>query len=391
MADSSPGLCRVALHADAVHADLALPAGLPVAVLIPSIVDLLAARGGGRPSAATGTPYRLSRLGEAALDVSKTLAQQAIRDGTVLLLTRGAGAAPAPRFDDPAEQVSAAVRARRRTWTPRAGRLAAAVTATGLAGVAGFVAVPGGPGAPNALLAATAAASVSVATVRLGGCGGPVMTAVCGLAALAAVAAAVLVATGVPPQLIGAVTAAVAVGLLRAAARVSVAVGGLARPSGGTADGAARAARVANLLTGLVAACSAATVLGVLGAAAGTPDLPRWAGVALAAASGAALLLQARRHTDRAQIAALLAGGVSTLGMALVVAAVTVPQHRPWLGLTAAALAAAAAGLGFTGPVRSPLVRRGADLLEHLALTAVVPLACWVCGCYGAIRGLSLG
>ncbi|MEO8814703.1 MAG: type VII secretion integral membrane protein EccD [Mycobacterium sp.] len=393
MTESSPGLCRVALQSEAVRADLALPAGVPVAMLIPSIVDLLAARGGGRRSAAFGTAYRLSRPGEAALDVSKTLAQQAIRDGTVLLLTRGADAVPAPRFDDPAQQVSAVVRARQRPWTPRSGRLAAAVTAAGLAGVAGFIAVPGGPDAPNALLAATAAAAVAILTVRLGGCGGPVMTTVCALAVLVAAVAAVRVSTGLPAQLIGAVTVAVAVGLARAAPRVSVAFGGLTRLSGAAPDdpdGAVRAARSADLLTGLVAACSAATVLGV-SSAAGTPGAHRWAGVALATASGAALLLQARRHTDRAQIAVLLAGGVSALGMALVVAAVTVPQHRPWLGATAAALAATAAGLGFAGPVRTPLARRGADLLEYLALTAVVPLACWACGWYGAVRGLGLG
>jgi len=38
----------------------------------------------------------------------------------------------------------------------------------------------------------------------------------------------------------------------------------------------------------------------------------------------------------------------------------------------------------------NPVARRAVELLEYLALTAVVPLACWAGGLYGLIRGLSL-
>jgi hypothetical protein len=35
-------------------------------------------------------------------------------------------------------------------------------------------------------------------------------------------------------------------------------------------------------------------------------------------------------------------------------------------------------------------VRRAIELLEYLALAAVMPLACWVVGLYGLARGMSL-
>jgi hypothetical protein len=64
----------------------------------------------------------------------------------------------------------------------------------------------------------------------------------------------------------------------------------------------------------------------------------------------------------------------------------------PWIAAATAILAAAALCLGFIAPTvtLSPVARRGIDLLEYLALVAIVPLACWVSGLYGAVRGLSL-
>jgi hypothetical protein len=45
---------------------------------------------------------------------------------------------------------------------------------------------------------------------------------------------------------------------------------------------------------------------------------------------------------------------------------------------------------GLAGAAANPLARRAIDIAEYLALAAVVPLACWVAGLYGLIRGLSL-
>jgi type VII secretion integral membrane protein EccD len=302
---------------------------------------------------------------------------------------------PTPRFDDLAEQVSATVNSRTRPWTPRATRLAAGLAAVWLAGVGGFVAVPGGPGAPNALLAAAAAAAVAVLAMQVAD-GGATMTAVCCLAVPAAVAALAAVLTPVSPQVISALTVVASIGLLQAAARVSVRAAGLVQraqkappPTAGVDD---QTTRAHDLLSGMVAGLSAAAVLGVVGAAIGvnTSGAPRFGGAALAAVSGAALLLRARWHTDRAQIAALVSGGIASLTVALLAAAATTPQHVAWLCATAVALAGTALYLGSATPVVSPVTRRGIELFEYLVLAAVVPAACWVCGCYGAARGLNL-
>jgi hypothetical protein len=54
-------------------------------------------------------------------------------------------------------------------------------------------------------------------------------------------------------------------------------------------------------------------------------------------------------------------------------------------------LAAAAVYLGFVAPVMSPspVLRRGVELSEYLALVAMAPLTCWICGFYGAVRALN--
>ncbi|MEO6792430.1 MAG: EsaB/YukD family protein, partial [Mycobacterium sp.] len=249
------GLRRVAVHADTVHADLALPAGVPVAALIPSVVDLMALRDG----PATLRPYRLGQPGRAPLDGSKTLAQQGIRDGTMLTLSRVERMTAEPRFDDPAEQVAATVRAAARPWTPVARRLAAVLAASVLAGVTGFVAVPGGPGTPNALLAVAAAGTVAALTVPSSGASPPVratLHCLAGLAVLAAVVGMASVVTGISLQAIGAAAAAVAVGLIRVAGRVAAMIAG-------------RAGAAHDLLTALVAGSAAAVVLGTAGVAVG--------------------------------------------------------------------------------------------------------------------------
>lgn len=60
MPTSDPGLRWVTVHAGAQAVDLTLPAAVPVATLIPSIVDILGDRGA---SPATAARYQLSALG----------------------------------------------------------------------------------------------------------------------------------------------------------------------------------------------------------------------------------------------------------------------------------------------------------------------------------------
>lgn len=385
MSTADSGLRRVAVYTDTVHTDLTLPAGVPVAALIPAIVDLLPRRAG---LPALGH-YRLGVPGRTPLDGAKSLTQHGIRDGTVLVLTRAENTVTEPRFDDPAEQVASTVRTAARPWTPVARRLTATLTASGLAGVAGFVSVPGGPGAPNAWLAVAAAGTVAVSAVPSSGCSGVVRVTLCclaGVAVLAAVVGMACAATGISLQAVGAAVAAAAVALARVAGRAAAIVTGLSRRPAG-----AKAAH--DLLTGLVAGASAAAVSGAVGVAIGAPgaEAPPVVGVAFTAAAGAALILRARSHTDALQIAALIAGGAAVIGIAVLTSAARVQMQQPWHAAWAAGLAAFTVVFGFVGPTRSPLAVRGAEVLEGLVLGTLVPLACWLCGVYGAARGLSLG
>lgn len=377
------GLYRVAVHADAAHADLALPSEVPVAALIASVLDLIP-----HPMSPDSLrPYRLSEPGRAALDSGKTLSQQGIRDGSTLVLIRSECPAPQVMFDDPAERVAAAVRTIECPWSPAARRLSAALTASGLAGVAGFVAIPGGPGAPNALLAVVAAGAVALMTVPPCGCAGLVRTVLCclaGLAVLAAVAGMAVAVTGIAPVRVGAVAVVAGVGMIRVAGRVAAVVTGLSRRE------APRVTTAHALLTGLVAAATALVILGAaVVAGAPTVGAPRIVGAVFAAAAGAAVALRARSHTDGAQIASLIAGGAATVAIGLLHAACNATGH--WPAALAVALIVAALGLGFAAPTELPLLRRGAEVVEGLMLGALVPLACWLCGLYSVARGLSLG
>jgi len=287
---SDPGLRRVSVHAGTAVVDLALPAGIPVATLIPSIVDVLDGRGAGGPGDLEARRYQLSRPGASALDTSTTLAQNGIRDGAVLALTQSFSPLPAPRYDDVAEAVSATLGAANRPWSHLQHRqatrltgaaaagcltavgalvlvrnafntnatgasaglaastgflallaaviayrvyrdaiagLALSLIATAFGAIAGFLAVPGAPGIPNVLLAATAAAVTSVLAMRLLGCGAVTLTAVSGVAMVIAIAALVGVITAAPPYALGSVAALISLGLLGSAARLSMALAGL--------------------------------------------------------------------------------------------------------------------------------------------------------------------
>jgi hypothetical protein len=104
------------------------------------------------------------------------------------------------------------------------------------------------------------------------------------------------------------------------------------------------------------------------------------------------LLLRARSHRDLARSVPLAVAGTVTLSATLVVAAITYPPHTPYIVAASMMLAAAALCLGFIAQTMtfSPVGRRCVELLEYLALAAIVPLACWICGLDGAARGLNL-
>jgi type VII secretion integral membrane protein EccD len=136
---SDPGLRRVSVHAGTAVVDVALPAAVPVATLIPSIIDILDDCGADKPGDQPATVYQLSRPGASALHASTTLAQNDIRDGAVLILSQSRRDLPAPRHDDVAEAVAATLDANARSWTGRANRLTGAASAGFFTGIGGLV------------------------------------------------------------------------------------------------------------------------------------------------------------------------------------------------------------------------------------------------------------
>jgi len=465
LSSSDPGLRRVSVHAGTSVVDLALPATVPVATLIPSIIDILDDCGADRSGDQVATRYQLSRLGASALHASTTLAQNGIRDGAVMVLSQSCTELPAPRCDDVAEAVSATLDEDARPWTRRATRLTGALAAsclTGIGGlvlirnalstnttryvgatagvaalagfialliaviahrtyrdpiagltlslvatifaaVAGFMAVPGAAGLPNVLLAAMAAAVTSVLAIRMTGCGVVALTAVSCFAIVTAVGALAGVITAAPLRTIGSISVLASVGLLGVAGRASIVLAGLSpqlSPAAldlntlepGGACLATKAIRADAWLASLLTAFSTSAAVGAIitAAAARGTGAPRLGCIAFAAVTGALLLLRARSADGRSTLVFVISG-IATIGTTFAVCAAGMPGHGPWIAAVTAMLAAAAVYLGFVAPIvsPSPVVRRGVELLEYLALVAMAPLTCWVCGFYGAVRALN--
>ena len=277
--------------------------------------------------------------------------------------------------------------------------LTLSLVATAFAAVAGFLAVPGAPGVPNVLLAAMAAAATSVLAMRVTGCGVVALTAVSCFAIVIAVAALAGVITAAPLHTIGSVSALVSLGLLGIAGRVSIALAGLSPQLSpalepGTPDClAAKAIRADDWLTSLLAAFSSSAAVGAIvtaaGAARGT-GAARLGCIAFAAITGALLLLRAR-SADGSRTLVFVIGGIATIGTTFAVSRSRTPGQGPWIATVDRGVGRRSDLPGLRAPAMSlsPVPRRGVELLEYLALVAMVPLTCWICGLYGAVRALN--
>jgi ESX secretion system protein EccD len=271
------------------------------------------------------------------------------------------------------------------------------LAAGGFAALTGLLAVPGGPAAPNGLLAGAATATTATA-LRVLGCRPTVFTAVACFAGIETAAAAVGAMTAAPLPAIGASSAALSLVIVEAAAPMSIMLAGLSSQvtSEPTARDAlsAKSIRADSWLTSLVAAFSAAAALGAIGAAAGSlgSASPRWLGTAFATITGGVLLMRARSHPGLARSVPLAAAGTAALSATLVITSVAYPPQTPYIAVVSTLLAGVASCLGFITrtAMLSPIGRRLVELLEYLAFVVVVPLAFWICGLYGAARGMNL-
>ncbi len=263
------------------------------------------------------------------------------------------------------------------------------LTATGFAALAGLFAVPGDPGAPNALFAAAAAAT-SAAIVRVIVCRAVLFAALACFAMTCSAAALVCVVAAEPLPVIGAGLAAVSLAMIEASPPISAMLARLSpdmpRSSPDQLHGAAL--RAHGWLTSLVAAFSASAALGAVSA------LLRISppGIVFAAVVGSVLMLRARTHRDIARAVPPFICGAVTLGAALVACAVRYPDHALHIAVLATALDFLALYVGSVGVAAtgSPFGRRSLELVEYLAFATVVPLTFWLCGLFGAVRGVNL-
>lgn len=415
--------------------DVVLPADCPVGVLIPPVVD---AALGDCPPVTDPRRWYLVRVGGDRLDTSLTLRENAVRDGDTILLAAAPLPPPSRRSGDPSGVVAGAVEQAQgaalrggvavaafavtvlsaaalvwsgstsgmsaHLWTAAALSAGAAATivvggsarllsvtssvaAVVFASVTGVLAVPGAPWAPTVLLAASAGCAVSILLLRTASRGTTILTTMTALTGTVAAVGAIGVIAAVPFDAAGAVLTVLSLGGLSAAPKLTVAVAGLG-PSRQDV-GSRRAAVAHRVLTGLVAGWSCGAVLGVAAVAVHPRDAPAVA--ALFCADVAVLLLLRRRtHVDTRRRIALGGAGVTAALVAATVVVRNAPEHAYWLcaALVTVAIAALHRRVATTTP--NPVVRQCVQVTEYVALAAVVPLAAWVTGVYGMVRGLAL-
>jgi type VII secretion integral membrane protein EccD len=442
-------LCRLSVQHGPHTVDLALPNEAPVGLLLPSIVDLVHR---GRVAVDEGRHWHISRVGQERLDTSASLRDNAIRDGELLLLTTSATPTPEWVQDDRwrtvvdtvdtscvPTQVTATVAcvctavfgATALVWSGvvthatghvvTGGAIAAAaaigavavrrahpdpilcvtlsVIAVVFAAAAGFLAVPGGPSMANSLLAAAVACSTSILLLRVTHCGAICLTALATFTALTGSAAACGVAWTLPVATTGAVLSVLSLGTLGVAARLSIAAAGLTpsmpssddRADDGPTSELPRAVTAHHTLSALVIGSAGAAAVGAaLVASACVHDGRIWPkGAVFAAVVGLVMVLRARTHIDMSRRAALVVGGMAAIAAGVALVVVSAPGQANWVCLLVTAVGLSMLG-GVLGATVNPLARRTVEMLEYLALAAVVPLACWVGGLYGLIRGVSL-
>ncbi|MBO0678853.1 type VII secretion integral membrane protein EccD [Mycolicibacterium sp. S2-37] len=435
----SDAVCLVSVHTGAGAAmgvDLALPEGVPLAVLLPEIVDLTAGRDGGP------VDWRLSRVGGSVLDPRRTLRELDVRDGDLLMLEAAEATAPDFDRDDwPARIVAAAPEAS--MTTPAAtvagsvlavlgvllcgavagtGPVAMATAAMLLCGVAlgaatasrsgsaataplgvltvllaaatGARAVPGDLSAAHALLAATAAMVASFALLRFRIGDTVVLTALACTAALIASCGLAAVSVPLPAASAAALLSLTSLGVLSGSPRLSLLLAGLgpaAIDPDPTTDADERAASGHRILAGLVLGASAAVTLAALAVAASTlhrhgPWMP---GALLCGAAGLVLLLRARTFSSGRCRWNLLTNGICCLAIAVVITVSALPEHAHWVGaalVCAGVIATMRAGRDDVSPVAA----RALDIAEYVAIASVPPLVCAVVDLYGLVRNLVL-
>ena len=277
-------------------------------------------------------------------------------------------------------------------------------TAVAFGAVAGYLMVPGGPAPPNFFLAAAICSAISTVLLHVTSRESTLFIAIATLSSVVAISAAIATVWPVPIATLGAVMATASLAMLSLAAKVSIFLTRLSprMPDGSDAlgdcaaipviSGIAKAERGHRVLTGLLAGFSLSAALGTVLIIAGGPAGNTWVRVAFAAAIAVALIFRACQQRGVARRALVLLAGLISATAAFATVVVSDPKHASWVCLLAVALGAGALCLTRVnlGSRLSPFARRGIETVDYLALAAVVPMAGWICGAFGLVRGLSL-
>lgn len=167
MATGTTVFSRVTVVAPRTRIDVALPADVSVADLLPMLLDM--AKEATPDGGARHGGWCLAKLGDSPLDPSRTLGSLGIVDGDMLQLRRRNENPPPPLFDDVVDAIAEATPDSFRPWTKRTANRIGFV-AGALALVTGAVAVfLGGPVAGGSAIAAAITSGVTaVLAVAIG-------------------------------------------------------------------------------------------------------------------------------------------------------------------------------------------------------------------------------
>ncbi|SBS72877.1 conserved membrane hypothetical protein [uncultured Mycobacterium sp.] len=429
-------MCRVSIRTADHEADFTLPARVPIAELVPAVVDLIGV------DDFAGRGAHLIRTSGEVLDTAATLAQCGIPDGELLILTSAvARPAPVATFDVSTAVVDTVARLTRPSWptaTRRAGRivlswaaavllgvlggamldpnatrhaaigavatvvaltgavavrrdrtLAAAlgVLAATFAGLTAALASPDHPGLPSFLLAMSASSAVSLVTWRLLDCAPLVFLPVAAVTMAAAAATVGAVAGWWPATAGGPLLATVSLATLAMSARLSVHSAGLSTAGLPGTDVELKTRTAHQRLTALIVTAAAAAALGAVVTAA-TAVRPV-AATGFIAVVGSALLLRAYRRIDPYHVVILMVSSGIAATSLIGLCALTAPASMPWLCGTLLAVGIGAGWFGHARQGRLPsVVRRAIGVLDVAISAAIVPSAAAAAGVFTALPGV---
>ena len=351
-----------------------MPARLPIAELMPSVVDLIGC------SDLTGKDVGLARVGGEVLDPASALAHHMIRDGELLLLsaapTRPTGM---PRFDTGAaivDVVAGMAYPRKGASRRRIGRIVVCWCAAMML----VLMYPGQSGLSGFLLIMSAISATSLVAWRLLDCARLVFLP---LAAVTMTAAAMTVGAVFgwwPATAVGPLLVVAALGTLTVSARLSVRGSRLAAVGLSDSELEARTRAAHHRLTLLIVTAAAAAALGTAIAAA-TALRPAIT-ASFIAVVGATLSLQARHRDDLYRVGALvISSGVSATAL-IGLCALKIPASTTWLCAGLVVVGVCAAWL----PWRlSAGARRVIAALDLMVSAAVVPAAVGAAGMFEAL------